>query len=208
MFEWFKRKRDQLSESTSDHRESFAAIRDQLAATERRHEEWKWSEKVVLAFAEVLENSPELILNARKLPYSKATIRAALDFRLSILERRTTDEPNNSELQKDLRLAKGILLHLSDFQTIEPEDEDRVRAANQWDELFHACLGSRSSVEDRTAFFNGLDETNKDCCRLAHRLWLKYLERSVEEDRKHYRYPIELAEKVQTLEKCRRIFGG
>ncbi len=176
MFNWLNRTRNEISQPSQDGYVSYCEMQRQLAEAKERWIAAERAEKIVRAFVAVLKVSSEWILDARKLPYSKEVIRSAFELRIRSLKERCRQQPNNSEFKKDLDVYKATFLRVSDFQTIDTEDEEAVRAAN----------AGGLSDRDRVLLFD------------------KYLERGLREDESVVDDPNELTEKRSLVERHRR----
>lgn len=180
MFNWLKRRRRELQDDTDCLQAYFEAQR-RLAEIEEKRAGEEAADRVVKAFAAMLETTHDWILDVRDLPYPKETIRAAFAKRIAFYKDYCRQVPNETWCRRRLEVHKLAALSLSDFQTIDAEDEAAVRAANamSW------------SDPERLRLFGGY--------------FIKYFERAIKEDELIVDSPLELAEKRAYLETVRRV---
>ena len=97
------------------------------------------ADKVVRAFADTLSKHDEMILDVRLLIHPKSEIYAAFDTRIAFMER-LSNETGDKRWQDRLEQYRALRRSISDFQTIDIEDEAAVVQANtkQMDE--RRCL--------------------------------------------------------------------
>ncbi len=138
------------------------------------------AEELVFAFADVMAEAKEWILDARRLPTSKRRIAQAFNTLIEYYERlRVTD--NATFIARDgdgfLEQVHALRLRISDFQEIDPEDRSLVIQVN--------ATGGFKDLEERLA--NGdipPDEraSAEERLRTAHTLFQKYFQRGMNED--------------------------
>lgn len=119
------------------------------------------AEKVVLDFATFRGEGVEFVPDERKLPYQKEVIQLAFEERIAFLRERCCQEPNNAELTKDLDLHLTLRIYLLDFQPIDPEDEEIVRAANEWNKQLIRRLSMLHAKDEKDEYLKHAIESDE-----------------------------------------------
>ena len=123
MFGWMRRRSKSSETDNDDGEQLLDSLERQLAAVNQERDAQANTSSILKAFAEVLAKSSGRILDARQLPFPKNVVREAFDRRIRFLERCSVEDPGNPALEEDLGLHRSLLLRVSDFQEIDPEDE-------------------------------------------------------------------------------------
>jgi len=179
MFNWLNRKTARPSQIDDAVQrvlqETFLRSNDELLSQAA-------AEDIVLAFAAFMGKGVDYIPDERKLPYPKEVIRLAFLKHLSFCQERCRQEPNNSEWKKDLAWAENGPLYLSGFQAIDPDDEEVVRAANEWDRRFVLELSKLQSQAQKEEYIDRAIKSDEQIVGKWQPLFMKYFRRGMRED--------------------------
>lgn len=132
MFGWLTRRRKPETESQSTLASNvgvYAHLRGKLDGMNMERQRQEDAERVVRAFADTLSKHDEMILDARLLIHPKPEIYAAFDTRIAFIER-LYDETAEEQWKDRLEQYRALRWRISDFQTIDIEDQAAVAEAN------------------------------------------------------------------------------
>lgn len=132
VFGWLTRRRKPETESQSTLASNagvYAHLRGKLDDMNMERQRQEDADRVVQAFGDTLSKHDEMILDARFLIHPKPEIYAAFDTRIAFIER-LCDETAEKQWQDRLEQYSTLRRRISDFQTIDTEDEAAVAEAN------------------------------------------------------------------------------
>lgn len=130
MFGWLDRRRGKRQLDGEDPAEVINDLRRKLQEAELAEKAEADADSLCRAFAKVLEEHDEWILDARLLPCPKDVIHAALNRRIRFLEGICRDGPDRRWKER-IDVLKALRLRVAGFQTIDAEDEQAVVEANR-----------------------------------------------------------------------------
>jgi hypothetical protein len=128
------------------------------------------AEEIVYAFlAHMEERTVACFRDERTLPYPRDMIKLAFRKRISFYEARCRKDPTNAEFEKDLWRLRDIAMYVADYMTIDPDDEEIVRAINvaMQDAVGHRrCITKGTVHEERLKEFarRSLDDEWRPVC--------------------------------------------